>query len=375
MTGSLNQSNYQTVWSDNFTNDSSLNTGIFPIQWGNGSEFSFGGGLTLKSDGSFVGFMTSDHGAGDSYGYGLYQATISVPSNNQAPGVAVLMWPASNQWPGPEIDLVEQLNGHAYMTVHWAGSGNSNHYQSYFLNNVDLTHKTTIAADWEHNSLTFYVNGQEVVQYNSGGSVPIPKDAADGGQNEAFGAQVGTKGDQLTLYSMSYSKYTGSGGSSSSASPTASSASPSTSSASPITSQTANGSSGASFATSGNPGSNSGQTLYTSQGTHTLLGGWGADTFFVDTAGSGGWAEIDNMHSGDVVNILGFRQGQWTITWTTSTDAAGHSGATANISLNGDGHTNASVTFAGVSVGDAKAFSSGEWHTSSGTPYLSIWQV
>nr|MDA8249830.1 hypothetical protein [Rhodospirillales bacterium] len=149
----------------------------------------------------------------------------------------------------------------------------------------------------------------------------------------------------------------------------------SSSAASPITSHTTTGSGGASFATSGNPNSSSTQYLSTGTGTNILQSGWGADRFTVDPSVTGGWAEIDNMHSGDVVNILNFRQGQSTITWTNSTDPAGHSGATANISLNGDGHTNVAVTFAGASVAQAQGFSSGEWHTSSGTPYLSIWKV
>lgn len=374
MSGNLNQSNYQTVWNDNFTQDSSLNSSIFPIQWGDSSEFSFNNGLTITSDGSFAGFTTPDFSSSDSYGYGLFQATLSVPSNDQQPGVAVLLWPASNQWPGPEIDLAEQLNGQAYMTVHWADANDNNQYQSYFLPNVDLTQKTSVALDWEPGSLTYYVNGQEVVQYTSGGSVPIPADAADGGQNEAFGAQVGTSsGDQLTLYDMSYSQYTGSGGGGSSSNNNSSGGS--SSGASPITSQTTTTNSGASFATTGDPNNTSGQILYTSPGTDILVGGSGVDTFYVDATSADGWAEIDNMHSGDVVNILGFQQGQSTINWTTATDPQGQTGATADISLGGNGHTDAAVTFAGVSVQEAQGFASGNWHTSSGTPYLSIWKV
>ncbi|HVC16700.1 MAG TPA: family 16 glycosylhydrolase, partial [Rhodanobacter sp.] len=308
-----------------------------------------------------AGFSTADFSASDSFGYGLYQATLSVPSNDQQPGVAVLLWPASNQWPGPEIDLAEQLNGQAYATVHWAGMNGGDQYQSYVLPNVDLTSKTTIAVDWEPNSLTYFVNGQQVVQYSSGGPVPIPADAAHGGQNEAFGAQVGTTpGNQVTLYDMSYSTPN---------------STPSVGSASLITSQTTAGSSTAQFASTGDPGNNSGQTLYASPGTDVLLGGQGVDTFIVDATSTDGWAEIDNMHSGDVLNIIGFQPGRSTITWTTATDPNGQTGATADISLNGDGQTNAAVTFAGVSVTEAQGYASGNWHTASGTPLLAIWKV
>ena len=66
---SLNTGNYKTVWQDNFGSDSSLNTGLWPVKWGNGDDFSFNnGGLTLTSYASEgwspVGFMQADYGAG-----------------------------------------------------------------------------------------------------------------------------------------------------------------------------------------------------------------------------------------------------------------------------------------------------------------------
>ena len=54
----------------------------------------------------------------------------------------------------------------------------------------------------------FYANGQEYAHYASGGSVPIPKDAADGGTNLSLGAGVtGTNGASVSIYSMSYSAH------------------------------------------------------------------------------------------------------------------------------------------------------------------------
>lgn len=363
MSETLNQANFQTVWNDNFTQDSSLNSGIFPLQWGDSGEFSFNNGLTLTSDGNPAGFLTQDGNASDSTGYGLYQATISVPSNNQQPGIAVLMWPATNSWPGPEIDLAEQLNGQAYMTVHWEGSDGSNQYSAYFLPNVDLTQKTTVAMDWESGSLTYYVDGQEVVQYNSGGSIPIPSDAANGGQNEAFGAEVSsTSGSQVTIYDMSYSQSDGSGSSSSSGG--------STSITSTTTSTTT-----PTFASFGSSSANYAQSLSTAPGTDILQGGSGLDNFTVDATNPDGWAEIDNFHSGDVLSILGFVAGQSTITWTTATDQNGQSGATADISLAGNGQTNMAITFAGTSQSDAQNFGAGNWTSANGTPELNLWHV
>jgi len=220
---SLNTGNYKTVWQDNFGSDSSLNTGLWPVKWGNGDDFSFNnGGLTLTSYASEgwspVGFMQADYGAGYAQGYGLYSATFSADAG-QGAGICICMWPADNVWPGAEIDLVEdwadpsRQSGDA--TIHWAGSGDSNQYQSYAFT-ADMTQKTTVAMDWEPGSLTFYVNGNEVFTTTSN----VPADAAQGGVNECFGAEVTSAGSgpvsssvSLNLYSMSYAQYTGGGSS------------------------------------------------------------------------------------------------------------------------------------------------------------------
>jgi hypothetical protein len=199
-------------WSDNFTADASLNSSRFPIRWGDAGEFSFGSnGVTLTSDGNASGFLTPDQGASQSFGYGVYSATFTMPTN-QANGAYILLWPATNVWPGPEIDLTEQLSGRPYLTVHWKGSDGSNQYQSTFFN-ANTSQPTTVAVDWEASSLTFYVNGQQVVRYQAGGPVPIPKDFADGGQNEAFGpGNVGPAGTKVTISNMSYSPSSGGSG-------------------------------------------------------------------------------------------------------------------------------------------------------------------
>jgi hypothetical protein len=204
----LNLANYTAVWQDNFTTATSLNANLFPIKWGDSHEFAFSQrGLTLTSDGNAAGFTSKDLGASNSTGYGLYQATFSMPQN-QAAGAYICLWPASNVWPGPEVDLVEQMNGKTYLTVHWKGSNGSNQYHS-VLFSANVSQPTTVGVDWERSALSFYVNGHEVVSFPAGGSVPVPKDYADGGQNESFGAgDSGPAGTKLTLLSMSYSKFT-----------------------------------------------------------------------------------------------------------------------------------------------------------------------
>lgn len=203
-------------WTEDFTQASSLDSGLFPMRWGNGGEFSFGSnGLTIKSDGTAAGFMNKDQGASDSSGYGTYSATFSMPTS-QASGAYVCLWPSTNSWPGPEIDLAEQNNGKGYLTVHWKGSAGQNSSQSVSFN-ADLSHSTTVSVDWQSSGLTFDVNGSQVAQFSAGGSVPVPKDAADGGENESFGVgNVGPAGTSLTLSSMSYTPSSDSSGSSSS---------------------------------------------------------------------------------------------------------------------------------------------------------------
>lgn len=213
----LNLSNYQTVWDDNFTNGSGPNPSIFAEKWGNADDFSTGSRLTLTSYQSegwqAAGFLQPDYeGPSGSQGYGLYSATFSMNAH-QGTGPAIVMWPANNVWPGPEIDLMEDWSDPTrqtgYATIHWKGAGNTNQYQTYTYH-ANMTQRTTAAMDWEAGSLTFYINGKVVFRYTGS---HVPKDYAHGGINEAFGAEVTSAGSNpvstqvsLNLYDMSYSK-------------------------------------------------------------------------------------------------------------------------------------------------------------------------
>lgn len=328
-------SGWQTVWDANFAQTRYIDTNLFPVRWGT-DEFSFSSqGLTITSDGGHGGFLTSDKGAGNSYGYGKFQATFTMPTN-QANGAYLCLWPSTNVWPGPEIDLAEQYNGKPYLTVHWKGSDGSNQFHSYYFN-ANLANPTTVAVVWSATGLSFSVNGQNVVNFNSGGSVPVPKDYADGGQNEAFGAgNVGPWGTKVSISDMNYSKWV-----------------VSASSASAVTTITS--------ATVGNSGSWSSQFLYTKTGTDILQGGHGNDTFYVNVASPDGWAEINQWHSGDFVDFIGAKQGVSTISWANSADPNGHQGATASISLGGNGHIDSAVTFTGVDAATMQGKSMSSW--------------
>jgi hypothetical protein len=131
----------------------------------------------------------------------------------QGTGVAILLWPANNVWPGPEIDILENWSDPTgqtgYMSVHFKGPNGEDMANSIQFS-ADLTKQNTFALDWEDGSLTYYINGVELFQ-NTG--TEVPKDAAHGGVNMAFGAQITDIGSNfeptdtvsLTIYDMNYS--------------------------------------------------------------------------------------------------------------------------------------------------------------------------
>ncbi len=220
VSGTLNLSKYTRVWDQNFTTSAAIDTNIFPIVYGNPNQFSFGpDGLTLSSyraDGfANVGFLQENWGSSLSQGYGLYSVTASHPAG-QGTGIAILLWPSNNVWPGAEIDILEcwddPTSQSGYMSVHFKGPNGEDMANSIKFS-VDLTKPNTFSLDWERGSLTYYVNGVEIFQITGS---EVPKDASDGGVNMAFGAQITDIGTNfepsdlvsLTIYDMSYSVMT-----------------------------------------------------------------------------------------------------------------------------------------------------------------------
>lgn len=80
----------------------------------------------------------------------------------------------------------------------------------------------------------------------------------------------------------------------------------------------------------------------------------GKDTFFVDGRGNDTtWSTAVNFHHGDSVTIWGFNENQSTFEWAADDGSAGFEGATIHAQTAGAGtDTNASFTFAGVSLTD-----------------------
>ena len=96
-------------------------------------------------------------------------------------------------------------------------------------------------------------------------------------------------------------------------------------------------------------------------GSNFLMGGLGNDTFFTDARGTSAvWSTLGNFHAGDEATLWGFTPGVSSYYWDKQVSGApGYAGATlrANI-VGGDGRAgdgiDASITFAGLSVAEAK---------------------
>ncbi|MFZ4410961.1 MAG: family 16 glycosylhydrolase, partial [Paracraurococcus sp.] len=137
----------------------------------------------------------------------VYSFTLSM--SNDAPGPYALIWPATDIWPGPELDVVEQTaGGNAYSTVHWKDGNGDNAFQSYGAGGIDTTQVHTYAIDWERDHIDYFVDGHQTAHVTDN----VPLDYADGGQNStpsvgmqtwwSTGAQHGD--NSMTVYDVSY---------------------------------------------------------------------------------------------------------------------------------------------------------------------------
>jgi Ca2+-binding RTX toxin-like protein len=107
-------------------------------------------------------------------------------------------------------------------------------------------------------------------------------------------------------------------------------------------------------------------------GSNFLVGGNGTDTFYLDARSTAfSWSTIVNFHTGDDVTIWGWLPGVSTESWAENLGAAGHTGATLKIDINGKGAVTDQLTFAGFSVAQASHFVQ-QAGSVAGTPYLHI---
>jgi beta-glucanase (GH16 family) len=360
----------KTALFDNFRG-SSINRNEWAIVYGgrssNGafsyssSDISTGAGdLTITTRKIGGGWTTGGFSQGPLGGkYGLFQVDAKAdPGKGVGPNV--LLWPDNNSWP-PEVDLLEAPNGKgdAFMTLHWAGPGGSNQFTTIDTHvNVNAYHD--YAVDWEPQQLTFYVDGRSV--WTTTQHIPtIPMGLGIAGfvaaNNDPWfgGGPNGTTPSTVAMH-VAWASITKPAGVATAA----------------VTNGLTAGSAATAITTAsiGDVNATNSQTLLTQTGTDVLVGGHGNDTMWIRAASPDGWAEIDNWHAGDVANFLGV-SGNATVTWANQTDPNGHWGATAAISVNGDGHVDSTVTFAGVDVSQLQ-HSTTAGFSNQGTPFLSL---
>ncbi|MCB4823947.1 carbohydrate-binding domain-containing protein [Roseicella aerolata] len=195
-------------WKPDVVESFNSGKGIFSHSWGPGVDTSVKGQLTIRStwDDKDSGAMVKPAGAEKGFGYGLYSFTVKAEGHI---GPYALLWPSTDKWPGPELDVLEILsNGQPYSTVHWKNASGGDSYRSNMWNGVDETQKHTYSLLWEHGRLTGFVDGKQMWTTTSN----VPKDYAHGGENLApsLGMQTRWNNGELggknwiTAYEFSY---------------------------------------------------------------------------------------------------------------------------------------------------------------------------
>jgi Ca2+-binding RTX toxin-like protein len=86
-------------------------------------------------------------------------------------------------------------------------------------------------------------------------------------------------------------------------------------------------------------------------GSNFLTGGTGTDKFFVDgrgAASSNTWSTITDFSAGESLTIWGYKPGVSKFNWVANDGATGFKGVTLNADLDGNGVTDTSVTWSGL---------------------------
>ena len=104
------------------------------------------------------------------------------------------------------------------------------------------------------------------------------------------------------------------------------------------------------------------------QGSGFVVSGTGTDSFRAHADPLQiTWDTIANFHTGDTVILTGFTPGVSLQSWDASAGAAGYVGATLRVDADGNGTTDASITFAGKSLTDTRGYT-----TQYGSNYIAI---
>ena len=107
-------------------------------------------------------------------------------------------------------------------------------------------------------------------------------------------------------------------------------------------------------------------------GSGFLTSGTGTDTFLLHVdQPTTTWNTIANFHAGDSIVLYGFNHGTSTQSWDAAAGATGYTGATLRMDVDGNGTTDASLTFAGKTLADVSHYGL-QYGSVGGSSYLSI---
>lgn len=204
---------FTVQWVEDFTKGNC--TGLLSNVWGPGIKCATPGQIEVHSTGD-----NQDSGAetrppgygggkpGGGWGYGLYSFTLKV-TGAARPGPYALLWPGTDAWPGPELDVMEVTeDGTPYGTVHWKDGGGGNAFRSVQYQGVNPMEVHTYSILWLPGSIRFLVDGK---QYGDPITDNVPADGAHGGEQEAPGVGMQTwwnsgaaHGVGMEVYNVSY---------------------------------------------------------------------------------------------------------------------------------------------------------------------------
>lgn len=168
--------------------------------WGDTAKVSYtASSVKIAGTQAGAGVMNFPGGASTCFGNGLFEIrarfTSTTGNVGDNSGPANVLWPASDKWPGPEIDIGEiNTEGRLYYATHYRNSGGGDS-ANYFLAAADLdwTVYHTYAALLQTSKITYYIDGQVIGTETAN---PAP-DFAHGGENHALG--IMNRSSQTTM--------------------------------------------------------------------------------------------------------------------------------------------------------------------------------
>lgn len=105
--------------------------------------------ITKHPDGSWTTGGFNSFKAGQDILYGTVEFDAKVPEVHGTMA-AILMWPTSDVWPGPEVDILETPHDDVMHTLHWNDNGNDAYS---FVRNQRFDE-----TQWQHYTLTWTQN-------------------------------------------------------------------------------------------------------------------------------------------------------------------------------------------------------------------------